>query len=195
MSEIEESDPSDEELLTAQNGEPATKKSRKSKITTEMINRIRSTGGTLTNLPAHLKLAGQFNLLKDTDGNEICWTCIECDNKTGYHIGSTQSATKHLTKKHPEGNEVCWTCIECDNKTGYHIGSTQSATGCPCEYIEILRYVDNLRYYDQPDYKEIYTALRRSITALGAREYPYDWEVKSVKQTPSNRSCKKQQSG
>ncbi|KAI6175047.1 Tau-tubulin kinase 1 [Aphelenchoides bicaudatus] len=95
-----------------------------------------------------------------------------------------------------------WRSIESRDKVAmfkercrFDVGLRELMGGCPCEYIEILRYVDNLRYYDQPDYKKIYTALRRSITALGAREYPYDWEVKSVKQTPSNRSCKKQQSG
>uniref|UniRef100_F1L9R3 Tau-tubulin kinase 1 n=1 Tax=Ascaris suum TaxID=6253 RepID=F1L9R3_ASCSU len=59
----------------------------------------------------------------------------------------------------------------------YDVGLRELMGGCPREYIEILRYIDSLRFYDKPDYNKIYKLLRRSMTSLHAKEFPYDWEV------------------
>uniref|UniRef100_A0A915DED6 non-specific serine/threonine protein kinase n=3 Tax=Ditylenchus dipsaci TaxID=166011 RepID=A0A915DED6_9BILA len=48
--------------------------------------------------------------------------------------------------------------------------------GCPREYSEILTYVDGLKYYDKPDYQQIYSVMRRAFTSQGVQEFPYDWE-------------------
>uniref|UniRef100_A0A1I7ZIZ8 Protein kinase domain-containing protein n=1 Tax=Steinernema glaseri TaxID=37863 RepID=A0A1I7ZIZ8_9BILA len=48
--------------------------------------------------------------------------------------------------------------------------------GCPREYIDIMNYLDTLRYYDNPDYQKIYDLMKQVITAHTLQEYPYDWE-------------------
>ncbi|KHJ83400.1 hypothetical protein OESDEN_16903, partial [Oesophagostomum dentatum] len=48
---------------------------------------------------------------------------------------------------------------------------------CPREYINILQYVDSLKYYDAPDYQQIYGLMRRALQSSHVQEYPYDWEM------------------
>ncbi|KAI6232898.1 CK1/WORM6 protein kinase [Aphelenchoides fujianensis] len=62
----------------------------------------------------------------------------------------------------------------------FDVGLRELMGGCPREYIEILRYVDSLRYYDTPDYKRIYGLLKRAATTLGvSSNLPYDWELRT----------------
>lgn len=49
--------------------------------------------------------------------------------------------------------------------------------GCPKEYVDILSYVDSMRYYDDPDYARVMNLLRSALAANNVREYPYDWEA------------------
>uniref|UniRef100_A0AC35GU66 Protein kinase domain-containing protein n=1 Tax=Panagrolaimus sp. PS1159 TaxID=55785 RepID=A0AC35GU66_9BILA len=44
--------------------------------------------------------------------------------------------------------------------------------GCPRQYIEILKYVDSLRYYDVPNYNKIYKLLRTAIKLFKVPEFP-----------------------
>uniref|UniRef100_A0A914QII1 non-specific serine/threonine protein kinase n=1 Tax=Panagrolaimus davidi TaxID=227884 RepID=A0A914QII1_9BILA len=48
--------------------------------------------------------------------------------------------------------------------------------GCPREYIEILTYVDSLKYYDAPNYQMCYQLMRKALVSMGVQEFPYDWE-------------------
>ncbi|KAK0407071.1 hypothetical protein QR680_018980 [Steinernema hermaphroditum] len=48
--------------------------------------------------------------------------------------------------------------------------------GCPREYIDIMSYLDTVRYYDTPDYRRLSEAMKQAITAHNLQEYPYDWE-------------------
>ncbi|KAK6016379.1 hypothetical protein OSTOST_18140 [Ostertagia ostertagi] len=50
------------------------------------------------------------------------------------------------------------------------------AKPCPKEYIEIFQLVDSYKYYDQPDYHQIYSLMRRALQNCGQPEFPYDWE-------------------
>uniref|UniRef100_A0A914RAM6 Uncharacterized protein n=1 Tax=Parascaris equorum TaxID=6256 RepID=A0A914RAM6_PAREQ len=43
-----------------------------------------------------------------------------------------------------------------DERARYDVGLRELMGGCPREYIEILRYIDSLRFYDKPDYNKIY---------------------------------------
>jgi len=56
--------------------------------------------------------------------------------------------------------------------------------GCPREYAEILTYVDNLKYYDKPNYQQIYDLMRRAFTSQGVQEFPYDWEKPAAPASP-----------
>ncbi|VDO28349.1 unnamed protein product [Onchocerca flexuosa] len=49
-------------------------------------------------------------------------------------------------------------------------------SGCPVEYVEILRYIDSLQFYDNPNYKKIYKLMRKAMYKLQVQEFPYDWE-------------------
>ncbi|KAK6060513.1 hypothetical protein COOONC_01826, partial [Cooperia oncophora] len=51
------------------------------------------------------------------------------------------------------------------------------APPCPPEYIEILKLVDSYKYYDQPNYQQIYMLMRRALENCGQPEFPYDWET------------------
>uniref|UniRef100_A0AC34FED7 Protein kinase domain-containing protein n=2 Tax=Panagrolaimus sp. ES5 TaxID=591445 RepID=A0AC34FED7_9BILA len=48
--------------------------------------------------------------------------------------------------------------------------------GCPREYVEILQYVDGLKYYDAPNYQMCYQLMRKALVSMNAQEFPYDWE-------------------
>lgn len=48
--------------------------------------------------------------------------------------------------------------------------------GCPREYVEILQYVDGLKYYDAPNYQMCYQQMRKALVSMNAQEFPYDWE-------------------
>ncbi|KAH7726771.1 CK1/WORM6 protein kinase [Aphelenchoides avenae] len=48
--------------------------------------------------------------------------------------------------------------------------------GCPREFVDILVYVDTLRYYDEPDYARVQQLMRSALVANNVREFPYDWE-------------------
>ncbi|CAJ0919824.1 unnamed protein product, partial [Mesorhabditis belari] len=50
--------------------------------------------------------------------------------------------------------------------------------GCPYEYRELMTHIDNLKYYDAPDYQYCYRTIRRALTSNGVKELPYDWENK-----------------
>ncbi|CAD5222813.1 unnamed protein product [Bursaphelenchus okinawaensis] len=60
--------------------------------------------------------------------------------------------------------------------------------GCPKEYIHILDYVDNLRYYDVPNYEKIRGFLRSGIAMNNVKEVPYDWEEKLKTEASENRT-------
>ncbi|KAK5979789.1 hypothetical protein GCK32_009341, partial [Trichostrongylus colubriformis] len=47
---------------------------------------------------------------------------------------------------------------------------------CPQEYHQILQIVDSYKYYDQPNYQQIYSLMRRALQNCGQPEFPYDWE-------------------
>ncbi|KAE9415828.1 hypothetical protein Angca_002569 [Angiostrongylus cantonensis] len=44
------------------------------------------------------------------------------------------------------------------------------------EFYEILQIVDSHKYYDQPNYQQIYALMRRALANCGQPEFPYDWE-------------------
>jgi len=48
--------------------------------------------------------------------------------------------------------------------------------GCPREYAEIMRLIDNTAYFDKPPYDRIYALLRQAMRSTNAIEFPYDWE-------------------
>ncbi|KIH54051.1 hypothetical protein ANCDUO_15804 [Ancylostoma duodenale] len=50
------------------------------------------------------------------------------------------------------------------------------APPCPKEFVEILQIVDALKYYDAPNYQQIYALMRRALQNCGQPEFPYDWE-------------------
>ncbi|TKR82123.1 hypothetical protein L596_015896 [Steinernema carpocapsae] len=50
-------------------------------------------------------------------------------------------------------------------------------TGCPSEYVEIMLYLDTVRYFDTPDYAKICDLLKQAMTGNSVQEYPYDWET------------------
>uniref|UniRef100_A0A1I8ACV1 Protein kinase domain-containing protein n=1 Tax=Steinernema glaseri TaxID=37863 RepID=A0A1I8ACV1_9BILA len=50
--------------------------------------------------------------------------------------------------------------------------------GCPRQYIEILRYIDQLGYYDEPDYNKIHNLLRMVMKVHNVSE-TYDWLEKA----------------
>jgi tau tubulin kinase len=50
--------------------------------------------------------------------------------------------------------------------------------GCPREYLDLMRYIDALKYYDKPSYNQVYQSLRACLTSQGANEMDrYDWEM------------------
>ncbi|KAM3717380.1 Tau-tubulin kinase [Dirofilaria immitis] len=48
----------------------------------------------------------------------------------------------------------------------FETGLQELMGGCPQEYIEILRYIDSLRFYDNPNYKKIYKLMRKAMSVL-----------------------------
>lgn len=38
----------------------------------------------------------------------------------------------------------------------FEMGLQELMGGCPREYVQILRYIDSLRFYDNPNYEKIY---------------------------------------
>ncbi|GMR37915.1 hypothetical protein PMAYCL1PPCAC_08110 [Pristionchus mayeri] len=48
--------------------------------------------------------------------------------------------------------------------------------GCPGEYAQCLTIIDNHKYYDAPNYAQLYQIMRGAIIANGVQEFPYDWE-------------------
>ncbi|KAE9555392.1 hypothetical protein FO519_001404 [Halicephalobus sp. NKZ332] len=56
--------------------------------------------------------------------------------------------------------------------------------GCPYEFVEILRYVDSLKYYDTPNYRFIYSKMRQAIASTNLDEFPYDWEKPGMFRKP-----------
>ncbi|CAJ0581845.1 unnamed protein product, partial [Mesorhabditis spiculigera] len=48
--------------------------------------------------------------------------------------------------------------------------------GCPAVYESVLRLIDNYRYYDAPNYQQIYGMLRQVFQLPNVTEFPYDWE-------------------
>uniref|UniRef100_A0A915ECC0 Protein kinase domain-containing protein n=1 Tax=Ditylenchus dipsaci TaxID=166011 RepID=A0A915ECC0_9BILA len=49
--------------------------------------------------------------------------------------------------------------------------------GCPQEYVDAIRYLDTLRYYDKPDYEKVVGMMKKAISSNNLKEFPYDWEV------------------
>ncbi|KAI6241067.1 hypothetical protein M3Y99_00378300 [Aphelenchoides fujianensis] len=45
--------------------------------------------------------------------------------------------------------------------------------GCPREFVEIMQYTDALKYYDAPNYQQIYGLMRRAFTSMGVQEFPF----------------------
>ena len=56
------------------------------------------------------------------------------------------------------------------------MGMKELMGGCPREYVDILGYIDRLRYYDAPNYETVYDLLRRALRSMDISEHPYDWE-------------------
>ncbi|VDN01337.1 unnamed protein product [Thelazia callipaeda] len=68
----------------------------------------------------------------------------------------------------------------------------QLFSGCPRDYIQVMRMIDRGYYFDEPKYEEMYSILRKvlkiacvSVSTKRKRsiqlivwEYPYDWELK-----------------
>lgn len=53
---------------------------------------------------------------------------------------------------------------------------------CPVEeYKILLKHIDSLSFFDEPDYGMIYKTLRGAMKAKGIKEFPYDWEVDGSK--------------
>ncbi|KAK5981911.1 Protein kinase domain-containing protein [Trichostrongylus colubriformis] len=50
------------------------------------------------------------------------------------------------------------------------------APPCPPEFHQILQLVDSYKYYDQPNYQQIYSLMRQALQNCGQPEFPYDWE-------------------
>ncbi|VDM19443.1 unnamed protein product [Wuchereria bancrofti] len=59
----------------------------------------------------------------------------------------------------------------------FEMGLQELMGGCPREYVEILHYIDSLRFYDNPNYEKIYKLMRKAISMLQVQEFPYDWEA------------------
>jgi hypothetical protein len=49
-------------------------------------------------------------------------------------------------------------------------------SGTPAEFGMILKHIDDLKFYNRPDYKWIMKTLREHLTANKIEEHPYDWE-------------------
>uniref|UniRef100_A0A914I931 Protein kinase domain-containing protein n=1 Tax=Globodera rostochiensis TaxID=31243 RepID=A0A914I931_GLORO len=59
--------------------------------------------------------------------------------------------------------------------------------GCPKDFAKILKHIDGLQFYDEPDYALIISILRDHLTASGIQEHPYDWEKASaIEDQPSS---------
>lgn len=58
-------------------------------------------------------------------------------------------------------------------------GQAEFFANCPKLYIEIMEYIDELRYYSMPDYQTIYNLLRVTIHAEKFEMHQFDWEVKN----------------
>ncbi|TKR67085.1 hypothetical protein L596_023289 [Steinernema carpocapsae] len=56
----------------------------------------------------------------------------------------------------------------------YGIGLELFLGGCPRQYVEILRYIDRLSYYETPDYNKIHNLLRMAMKVNNVKEV-YDW--------------------
>uniref|UniRef100_A0A1I7Z3M4 Protein kinase domain-containing protein n=1 Tax=Steinernema glaseri TaxID=37863 RepID=A0A1I7Z3M4_9BILA len=48
--------------------------------------------------------------------------------------------------------------------------------GLPLEFLDIMKLVDKLKFYDRPRYSEIYGLLRNCMLTMHIDEFPYDWE-------------------
>lgn len=77
-----------------------------------------------------------------------------------------------------------WKNEEDMNKVGEWKQRCRSATGekelcggCPREYLDMLRYIDSIKYWDTPDYRRVYDLLRSAMRSTGTSESaPFDWE-------------------
>ena len=48
---------------------------------------------------------------------------------------------------------------------------------CPPQFQDIMRMVDQMKYYDAPNYQAIYGMMRSAYGVCGSNEAaPYDWE-------------------
>ncbi|CAD5214445.1 unnamed protein product [Bursaphelenchus xylophilus] len=61
----------------------------------------------------------------------------------------------------------------------FGVGLKEFLGGCPREYVEVLRYIDRLRYHDAPNYKYLIACMDRAMKSIGLSEFPYDWEESS----------------
>ncbi|KHN79585.1 Tau-tubulin kinase 1 [Toxocara canis] len=61
--------------------------------------------------------------------------------------------------------------------------------GCPSEYLSVMKNIDALGYYTNPNYAQIVKYLRLAIRRNNVNEYPYDWECKG-ENTPKNNTAK-----
>ncbi|KAL3099267.1 hypothetical protein niasHT_028214 [Heterodera trifolii] len=50
-------------------------------------------------------------------------------------------------------------------------------SGCPSEFGQVLKYIDDMKYTDKPDYDWIIATLRSSLSNAGVQEFPYDLET------------------
>jgi tau tubulin kinase len=57
-----------------------------------------------------------------------------------------------------------------------NLGIRELLGGCPRRYMSILAYIDEIGYYDVPNYQKICGLMRRALASLRLNEFPYDWE-------------------
>lgn len=77
--------------------------------------------------------------------------------------------------------KVPWSTVADKDEVGRHkLRARQTGEmtqGTPRQYAQIIQYIDNLKYYDEPDYEFIYGLLRQALQENRVRETdPYDRE-------------------
>uniref|UniRef100_A0A7E5A0E7 non-specific serine/threonine protein kinase n=2 Tax=Panagrellus redivivus TaxID=6233 RepID=A0A7E5A0E7_PANRE len=63
--------------------------------------------------------------------------------------------------------------------------------GCPRHYIEIMDYINALKFYDNPEYAKIYALMKEAMVATKSQEFPYDWEAMLMNRKPGDKKPKK----
>ncbi|KAI6189327.1 Tau-tubulin kinase 2 [Aphelenchoides fujianensis] len=74
----------------------------------------------------------------------------------------------------------------------FDIPMKQLFGGCPREYIDIMRTIDKGNFFEEPDYRRVYSLLRQAMKNLKAQEFPYDWERWAEEEKKREEEKKKQ---